>query len=271
MFKPEQIATELLQGTTNTFELNEEHRSEIKALTTSGVHDLPFQESTVYDLSISSAGQLNIPVVGSVSGGTNRRVVVLERRAYRKNPTADGVEFLGYAIRLVVTVNKLDGSMKISLPFLAASAEVGMIEGKWLLQVVGLKGPKIDESALPPSELSVETFVLAKQSLTNLIAAVNDPTTTLDEQQIFLDQTEAQKARKAQFAIGSTYGLSSLERRWKLQDALQRIDGAQQQVIDAVTDVYRDFAGIQNPQEVPSPIIQKDARDLLDQVISGPR
>lgn len=235
------------------------------------IQDLPFQESTVYDLSVTSAGQASIPVIGSVSGGANRRVVVLERRAYMKQAATDGIEYLGYAIRLVVTVNKLDASMKISLPFLAASAEVGTIEGKWMLQVVGLSGPKMDSAAIPPSELSVETFVLAKQSLTNLIAGIDDASTVFLPQRVYLEKTEDQKQRDLMVAIGSCYALAALERRWKSQDALNRIANANPAVTDAVTDVYKDFAGIQNPVEVPSTTVQKAARDLLDHVTAGPR
>ncbi|HWA84305.1 MAG TPA: hypothetical protein VG820_12755 [Fimbriimonadaceae bacterium] len=236
-----------------------------------GIHDLPFQESTVYDLSVTSANQANIPVIGSVSGGVNRRVVVLERRAYAKQTVQDGIEYQGYAIRLVVTVNKLDASIKISLPFLAASAEVGAIEGKWMLQVVGLSGPKMDQAAIPPSELNVETFVLAKQSLTNLIAGIEDATTQFLPQRIFIEKTDEQKQRDLMVAIGSCYALAALEKRWKSQDALNRISGANPAVTDAVVDIYRDFGGIQNPVEVPSTTVQKAARDLLDHVTAGPR
>ncbi|HVT12523.1 MAG TPA: hypothetical protein VHE55_09665 [Fimbriimonadaceae bacterium] len=272
---PAQVAEELVRGVAS-FDLMPALSQAVAVVesrggTPGGIHDLPFQESTVYDLSVTSANQANIPVIGSVSGGVNRRVVVLERRAYAKQTVADGIEYQGYAIRLVVTVNKLDASMKISLPFLAASAEVGTIEGKWMLQVVGLSGPKMDSAAIPPSELSVETFVLAKQSLTNLIAGIEDPTTQFLPQRVYIEKTDQQKQRDLMVAIGSCYALAALEKRWKAQDALNRISGANPAVTDAVTDVYRDFAGIQNPVEVPSTAVQKAARDLLDHVNAGPR
>ncbi len=120
--------------------------------------DLSTQVLRVYDLSVTAAGQLNIPVVGSISGGTSRRVIVLERTAYKEIEKENTKYQYGYAIRLAITVNKLTAETKLTLPFLTASAELGQIEAKWILQVVGLAGPKIDSAILPPKELNLETF-----------------------------------------------------------------------------------------------------------------
>ncbi len=64
--------------------------------------------SYTYDLSVTAALQLNIPIIGSVSGGIARRVVVAERCAF-KPITQDGIERrYGYAIRMCVTVDKME-------------------------------------------------------------------------------------------------------------------------------------------------------------------
>src|SRR3974390_1662747 len=128
------------------------------------IGDLPESDCRCYDLSVTAALQLNIPVIGSVSGGFGRRVVVSERCAL-KRITQDGIERdYGYAIRMCVTVDRWNADFKVNIPFLAASAQLGVIEASWLFQVVGLTGPKIDLN-LPPTNLDVETFVIAKQSL----------------------------------------------------------------------------------------------------------
>src|SRR5690606_32447370 len=124
---------------------------------------LPQSYNRVYDLSVASANELSIPVVGSVSGGINRRVVVLERVAFKEIARPSAVHHWGYAIRLAVTVSKIDARLKLALPVLAASAQLGQIEASWILQVRGLSGPQIDKVDIPMSELNVETFVLAKQ------------------------------------------------------------------------------------------------------------
>ena len=101
--------------------------------------------SRTYDLTVTRAAELSVPVVGSVSGGMNRRVVVLEWTSFKVVREADGTEtHWGYSVRLCVTVNKWEANMKVSLPFLAASAEVGEVQASWVLQVIALAGPKLN-------------------------------------------------------------------------------------------------------------------------------
>lgn len=144
----------------------------------SSLDDLIHTVTRTYDLSVTAAGDLKIPVIGGVGGGFNRRVVLLERSSFAPVEHDKVTYRYGYALRLAITVNKLSAQMQLSLPFLAASAEVGQIEGRWMLQVVGLAGDKIDRAILPPKELSVETFVLATQSLEKLISAVRHSSTS---------------------------------------------------------------------------------------------
>ncbi|MBI2848116.1 MAG: hypothetical protein HYX83_02975 [Chloroflexi bacterium] len=161
-----------------------EERSPITVSLPVTIDDLPFSHNQTYDLSITAASMLSLPVVGSISGGLNRRVFVLERAAWQEVPEEGVTSFYGYAIRLSITVNKLTADMKLTLPYLAASAEIGHIEAKWMLQVIGLSGPQIDKVSIAPKELSVETFVLATQSLEALITAVRDSSTKFKPQKI---------------------------------------------------------------------------------------
>lgn len=134
--------------------------------------------SHTYDLSFTRAGKLNIPVVGSVSGGYNRRVVIYEWTRFKALHDANGVEYrYGYVVRFCLTVSKWDAKTQINLPFLSAQAQLGNIQASWRMQIRGLVGPQIDAAVLPPQELKVETFVIAKQSLEAVITAINDPTT----------------------------------------------------------------------------------------------
>ena len=134
--------------------------------------------STIYDLTVTRAGELKIPVAGSVGGGMSRRVVISEYSQSKVVVDSSGVERrYGYAIRFCLTVNKWNVDAKLSLPFLSAQAQLGQIEAGWTMQVLGLAGEKIRAAILPPKALSVETFVIAQQSLEKIIDAVKDPTT----------------------------------------------------------------------------------------------
>lgn len=266
---------ELLAGVRNDFasvELNTKGvEAEAGQQLPKTVDELTDTVTRTYDLSANAAADINIPVVGSVGGGFGRRVVLLERSSFAPVEKEDGTYRYGYAIRLAITVNKLTAEMQLSLPFLAASAEVGQIEGKWMLQVIGLAGEKIDSAILPPKELSVETFVLASQSLENLIKAVRDQTTTFTARLIGVQRPAAIVKRRYRQSVGRAYAIGSVERGWTLDKAMRELSAPSDVQKDAIADTYREFAGIANPSESPTEEVRKIARDVLEDVKTGPR
>lgn len=233
--------------------------------------DLPIQVSRTYDLSVTAAGQLNIPVIGSVSGGFNRRVIVLERTAYKEIDRDTTKYQYGYAIRLAITVNRLTAEAKMTLPFLTASAELGQIEAKWILQVSGLAGSKIDGAVLPPKELNLETFVLANQSLDSLIKAVRDPTTVFKAQVVAVIKPADVIEREYLTSVGKIYALVRIEKGRKRGDALREIGTIRDEIRDAIVDTYKDFAGITGDAEVPSVTVRTQAAALISPVKVEPR
>ncbi len=233
--------------------------------------ELNRQVVRTYDLSVTAAGNLSIPIVASVSGGFNRRVIVLERAAYKDVPEGDITYQYGYAVRLAITVNKVTADMKLTLPFMAASAEVGHVEGKWTLHVVGLAGAKIDAAILPPTELNVETFVLAKQSLTALINAVHDTKTTFTAAQIGVKKPAGMIEREYQIAVGRAYALGRIHKGRNLGKALSELDTVSDTMKDTITDTYKEFAGIANDTSKPSDSVRTKAQATLGDVKVEPR
>jgi hypothetical protein len=217
-----------------------------------------------YDLSVTAAGELNIPVVGTVSGGVSRRVVVLERTAYKEitDPAGTRRQY-GYALRLALTVGKITAEAKMTLPFLAASAELGQVEAKWTLQVMGLSGPKIDAAMLPPKELNLETFVLANQSLQSLINAVRDPQTRFTAALVALFKPVEAVEREYRASAGRAYALARIERGRKRLEALNDLGQISQEMRDAIVDTYKDVAGITSDIEAPAAEARAKASALL--------
>lgn len=233
--------------------------------------DCPISYAENYNLSVTQAGKLKIPVVGSISGGYNRRVVVFERAAYKPIIDADLGELrYGYSIRLAITVSEWKVNGKINLPFLAASAELGQIEAAWRLQVVGLAGPLIDEYIPEPSELDVETFFIAKQSLKNLVTAINDPNTTFTAQLLAIYRPEDSQDHSYRLAAAQSYALGGLERRWTLQEALDRLNSNVVEVNDMIRDTYIAF-DVPEFNAKPSKEVSSKARNLLGRVAVSPR
>lgn len=217
-----------------------------------------------YDLSITSAADLSIPVIGVAGGAVNRRIVVLEQAAYREIKEDETFVHYGYAVRFCVTVSRWDANLKLSLPFLAASAEVGSISAQWTLQILGLAGPKIQESLLPPTELNVETFVLAKQCLEKIVAAVRDSSTSFRAEAIRRIEPDEQRLRAQRIGVVQTYGLSCIERGRTMSEAVRRAGyDADFVSTEALRDVYRG-AGIQDENSKPGEEARRKAREILN-------
>ena len=227
------------------------------------IAELPEVVSYTYDLTVNLAADLQIPVVGSVGGGANRRVVVLEWKRYKAVTCSNGVvRHYGYVIRFCLTVNKWDANSQVSLPFLTAQAELGNINASWLMQVRGLAGPKIDENLLPPQDLDVDTFVIAKQSLEKLIGSVHDASTTFAPgivvETIDPDSPESEITTSAIKAF-ATYSVRKGRTR---TDAIGRLESADPLAADLVTEVYQ-FFGIEDPNEKPDSTVRAKALELL--------
>jgi hypothetical protein len=235
--------------------------------------ELDRSSSTTYDLSVSAAASLDIPVVGSVSGGENRRVVILERKSWKEVVLNQSTFYYGYAIRFAITVNKLDASMKLGLAYLSAAAQVGLIEGKWSLSTVGLSGVKIDSVSIPPQELNVETFVLAKQSLQALIGAVRDPSTRFSAIKLAEIKSEQQLVAEYRKSIARTYALARIKERKTLQQAINDLpSGNGREVFQGdITDFYISFVGIANPTDPISIVASGRAAQFLLGVVVNPR
>jgi hypothetical protein len=228
----------------------------------SKLDDLDETNNRAYDLTVSAAAALQIPVAGSASGGFNRRVIVLERAAFHKIVSSDVERQYGYAIRLCVTVNRWQADTKVSLPFLAASAQLGTIEAQWILQVIGLSGKEIDAAILPPTELNVDTFVIAKQSLEKIISALRDPSTKFQARLIAEIYPPDVEERELRASVARAYALSSIERGRSLSEAKNHLGSDDSIVQDALATVYEKFGGLASPGDTPSSEVRRKAAQI---------
>src|SRR5208337_4516261 len=187
-----------------------------------------------YDMSITAAADAQIPVAGSASGRFSRRVIVLERAAFNKIPAPtpkDSEKHYGYALRLCVTV-------------------------------IGLAGAAIDNATAPPTELNVETFVIAKQSLEKLVAAIRDPTTTFMPKLIAEIRPRDAVNDQLRASIGRSYALSCLERGRTLAEAQHRLDSLDAPMQDALVSIYAEFGNLTDPAQEPTSEVRRRAAEL---------
>jgi hypothetical protein len=168
----------------------------------------------------------------------------------------------GYAIRFCLTVNKWDANAKLSLPFLSAQAELGQVEAGWTMQVVGLSGPKIREAVLPPKPLTVETFVIAQQSLEKVIDAVNDPTTRFLPGTVVAVNDPEVPATRLRKSVVQTFALYRLYKGDSANRTIANLGSVNGADTDNVVQVYRQLgAGTGNDE--PPPGARSAAQGLL--------
>jgi hypothetical protein len=219
--------------------------------------------SFTYDLTVTRAGELNIPIVGSVSGGFNRRVIVYEWTRFKELTGRGSIKYrFGYVIRFCLTVSKWEVQGKLSLPFLTAQAELGNIEASWLMQVRGLIGPKIDSVVLPPQDLKVETFVIAKQSLNSAIAAISDPKTKYVPGIVLASIDPNAPSVAYWLSAVKAFAIDSARRGRTGAQTMARLGTTDPAANDVITEVYN-FLGITNPNQVPDNPARENAAMIL--------
>jgi len=218
---------------------------------------------STYDLSVEAAGKLNIPVVGSVSGGASRRVVVYEWTRFTEiEDEQGGIDRWGFAIRFCVTVSKMNAEATLALPFIAAEAQLGRLEASWTMQVRGLQGPKIDGSVLPPKSLDVETFVLARQSLTDIIGALSDSKTKITPLYL-LRINPPQESDEYSKMAKKIYIVAALANERNSNWVVEKLSTSPS-ASDLVTQVYSDFDA--EIGQRPNSVAVAKARKALDGV-----
>jgi hypothetical protein len=223
--------------------------------------------SFTWDLTVRRALELNIPVAGSVSGGYDRRVVVWEWTQYKTLlGNGDAECRYGYVIRFCVTVSKWDVQAKVSLPFLSAQAELGNIQASWMMQVRGVTGPKLNSYILPPQELKVETFVIARQSMEAVIKAVDDPTTQFIPGILVARIDPALPESVYWSAAVQAFGVDCVRRARSRVDAQARLGSGDPADTDLLTEVYGYF-GVTDPKQIPG----SGPREAAERILRGIR
>ena len=218
--------------------------------------------SYTYDLTVKRAAELNIPVVGSVSGGFDRRVIIFEWTRYKTLTEARVQYRYGYVIRFCLTINKWDVKGKLSLPFLSAQAELGNLEASWLMQVRGLTGPKIDAVVLPPQDLKVETFIIAKQSLEAAIKAVADASTKFVPGMLLSTIDPTSDEVKYKLSAVRAFAIYSVSKGRTGSAATARLSSTDPTVSDTITEVYNYF-GLADPTATPTNQMRDSASRML--------
>lgn len=226
--------------------------------------DLKVIEVLTYDLSVSEAASLNIPIIGEVSGGFARRVVTQEYRHYAEVPGLNGETILyGYAIRICVTSSTTNIKAKTSLAFLAAEAQLQTTEARFAFQVVGLAGQKVEDNVLPPQEFNVENYFKALESVRALLVVRRDTTTRFTPHILATRFPGDINERVLLTSTARAYALTQMLNGRRLEQALDGSPSAKDIFKGAITDTYLRVTGSADPSSTANDEGRKVAKRML--------
>lgn len=109
-------------------------------------------------LSRSAAVSLGLTVANLTTSG-EQRVWVSEQTRHADCAGAGGAQFrYGTSVRLIVHFSVVQASSKLTLPVIAAEAQLGNVEARVSLSIVGFKGNLPSETQIPWQPFNVETY-----------------------------------------------------------------------------------------------------------------
>jgi hypothetical protein len=191
-----------------------------------------------FESDASFAGSLSQGLFSGSGGG--RRLVVVEDFYRGKYCTAPSGERLlyGAAVRLRVGISEIKAEMKLTLPFIAASAEVGSARAFYHLSVKGYTGPNIAELIPEPGDFNVETYVGLMDKITKIQKLLTSDTANIKPVRLAIDVPDTDAAFVLRSSVGTTWALSQIADGKNLNDALQAYDWSDE-ASAAITATYR--------------------------------
>jgi hypothetical protein len=194
--------------------------------------------------SFSAAAELGVPGLGSGDAKKRNLLWVREEARWKVCRTSGGTKVrVGVAARQVVRISSTEASVKLSLPWLAASATLGQLEASQTVTVAGYVGDLPRDSRPKWSELGVESYQAALGRFEKLTDHVFKDTANF-RPELLGEFTWSSSAEVGQ-AVGTLWAMMQIARRVNCIAAVERLpeafrdsDDAQQ----AVKDAYRNAA-----------------------------
>ena len=216
------------------------------------IRDLTSENIFTSLLSIDAAAELKIPF-GEASGKFSRRIFIMEYLKYVDIEEAGEQVRYGVGVRAVSNFKLRIGKAKISsLPFIAASAELGFVEATLRFDVLGLQSPKITNIIPTPSRLGVETYTLIGKAFTEIKKLVWDSETIVSPRILsVLGNSSCDDKSIFGESVAVCWALTRIKKRDKLGDALKEIQGESEAFVETVKRVYDAIAGSTGNDEKP--------------------
>lgn len=190
-----------------------------------------------FESDASFAGSLSQGLFSGSGGG--RRLVVVEDFYRGKYCTAPSGERLlyGAAVRLRVGISEIKAEMKLTLPFIAASAEVGSARAFYHLSVRGYTGPDIADLIPEPGDFNVETYVGLMDKITKIQKLLTSDIANIKPVRLAVELPDNDAGFVLRSSVGTTWALSQIADGKNLNDALHAYQWSDE-ASSAITATY---------------------------------
>ena len=192
--------------------------------------------------------------------------------AYYKDMRDEGLKIgrCGAGVQVAVQVRDFAGSINASLPFIAASATVGLAKVEYKMKTFGLSGPAIIASIPDASKIGkfdTDSYNELLNSVDDIKKAVattadqNDSKVTVTPVLMAFDIPNDETAYAPDFAV--VWAAKKVSERVDCAKAIKSFKGGNALTRQAISDFYRTVTGVCNKNKKPSATQSKIATDLL--------
>jgi hypothetical protein len=190
-------------------------------------------------LTYDAALKMNLPIA-TVDASFSRRVVLRDICRYTERTAGNVVTVWGVAVRLTVTVwsAKLDG--RLTLPMVAAQAQLGMVNTSADLRILGFKNNEVGK-LLPKFEtLDVGSYGEYTKASDAVVAFISKRESNIVPVVLKTFEKPPPKKERLTQAIGSARATRFIARRKPLREALDSTS-AWPELGDAVKATYAEL------------------------------
>ena len=258
-----------------TAQAPDEERPEVVAdgrrvLETGTVGEVPKAEDldewvwTQYNLESGLSGKLGFSLA-SIEASYNTRTLVAEF-SRSKTIAANGKNnaCFGVSARLIVNVSGLDAKATLTLPLVAAEAQLNRAEATANLRVLGYVGPDLGKQFPEFDSFDMESYVKLRQSLSELREVIGAKAEHIRPTRLWAWAEEDDTDRRLTEAVGTLWAMTQIADGHTREEALGSYRQPDDKVAKgAIEQTYTElFRG--GGKGKPSKEIRVRARGLLD-------
>jgi hypothetical protein len=219
-------------------------------------------EQQFYSLDANLAAKVGF-ALGSVSASARQRVLISEFSRSAPCSTEDGLELhYGVALRLIVHVANFEAGANLTLPWVAAQAQVQKAETWSKLSVTGYVGDL--GPLLPPIKaFTVDNYIDLMQKVSAIQAKVASDTGNIRPRKLRVVDPSAE-GQEQKWAVGAVWALTQIADGRSCRRAHEEFpDREATTALGAIEDVYRSFGFGSCDDTTPSGEAQDLARKRL--------